>query len=122
MPKGGEYKLTHYQYLEKLADAKFGLCLAGYGKKCHRETECMALGTVPVVAPEVDMTNYADPPIEGIHYFRVTDPAAADKITENTTEEQWRLMSQACREWWKKNCSIEGSWLLTKRLTERIKV
>lgn len=122
MPKGGEYKLTHYQYLEKLADAKFGLCLAGYGKKCHRETECMALGTVPVIAPEVDMSNYADPPIEGIHYLRVTDPAAADKITEETTEEKWRAMSQACREWWKKNCSIEGSWLLTKRLTERIKV
>jgi len=122
MPKGGEYKLTHYQYLEKLADAKFGLCLAGYGKKCHRETECMALGTVPVVAPEVDMTNYADPPIEGIHYFRVADPVAADHITETTTEEKWRAMSQACREWWKKNCSVEGSWLLTKRLTERIKV
>ena len=122
MPKGGEYKLTQYQYLEKLADAKYGLCLAGYGKKCHRETECMALGTVPVVAPEVDMSNYADPPIEGIHYFRVTDPAEADRITEETTEEQWRAMSHACREWWKKNCSIEGSWLLTKRLTERIKV
>ena len=122
MPNGGDYKLTHYQYLEKLADAKYGLCLAGYGKKCHRETECMALGTVPVVAADVDMSNYANPPIEGIHYIRVQDPAEADKKTEETTEEQWLFMSMACKEWWLKNCSVEGSWLLTKRLTETIKV
>jgi hypothetical protein len=122
MPKGGDYKLTHYQYLEKLADAKYGLCLAGYGKKCHRETECMALGTVPVVAADVDMSNYANPPIEGIHYIRVQDPAEADQKTEETTEEQWLSMSLACRDWWQKNCSVEGSWLLTKRLTEVIKV
>jgi len=122
MPNGGDYKLTHYQYLEKLADAKYGLCLAGYGKKCHRETECMALGTVPVVAADVDMSNYANPPIEGIHYLRVQNPAEADQKTEETTEEQWLSMSLACRDWWLKNCSVEGSWLLTKRLTEVIKV
>lgn len=118
MPKGGEYELTHAQYLEKLADAKYGLCLAGFGKKCHRETECMALGTVPVVATDVDMKNYADPPIEGIHYIRVADPAEADKKTEELTEEEWRTMSEACKAWWLKNCSVEGSWLLTQRLNK----
>jgi hypothetical protein len=91
MPKGDEkpYVFTQKEYLERLTAAKFGLCLAGFGKKCHREVECMAMGTVPVVAPEVDMTNYANPPQEGIHYIRVQTPEEAKTITESFSEEKW---------------------------------
>ena len=108
------YPYTQEEYLAKLADAKYGLCLAGFGDKCHREIECMAMGCVPVIAPEVDMT-YADPPVEGLHYFRVNSPADVKAILE-ITPERWTVMSAACRDWWDRNASVEGSWLLTQKL------
>jgi hypothetical protein len=110
------YKYTQEEYLVKLSESKYGLCLAGFGKKCHREVECMALGTVPIVAADVDMDSYANPPIEGTHFFRCATPEAVKAILDSTSEEQWVRMSQACREWWKQNASVEGSWLLTKKL------
>ena len=118
MPKGDEkpYVFTQKEYLERLTQAKFGLCLAGYGKKCHREVECMAMGTVPIVAAEVDMANYAVPPQEGVHYIRVQTPEEAKTMSETIKEDQWTKMSEACRLWWKENASVEGSWLLTKKL------
>jgi hypothetical protein len=119
MVRGDEtYALTHEEYLKKLAGSRFGLCLAGYGSKCHREVECMAMGCVPVVAPEVDMESYAEPPIEGIHYIRVQTPDEAKQVVSEIGEEQWKTMSQACKAWWKRNCSCEGSFALTKKLIE----
>ena len=112
-----KYPYTQREYLELLTNAKFGLCLAGYGYKCHREVECMAMGCVPVVAPEVDMTNYADPPVEGLHYFRVETPAEAKAVLA-TTAERWMVMSAACRDWWARNASVEGMWELTQRLSK----
>ena len=112
----GAYPFTQEEYLAQLAKARFGLCLAGYGRKCHREVECMAMGCVPVVAPEVDMTSYAEPPQAGVHYFRVETPAEADHVARTTSEERWATMSAACRAWWERNASVEGSWRLTERL------
>lgn len=112
------YTYTQEEYLERLANAKYGLCLAGYGNKCHREIECMAMGCVPIVAPEVDMT-YADPPVEGLHYFRVSGPEEAKAVTQ-ITPERWIVMSAACRDWWKRNASAEGSWELTARLAKNV--
>ena len=115
---GGDtkYPFTHEEYLDRLASSRFGLCLAGYGNKCHREIECMAMGCVPIVAPEVDMANYADPPEEGLHYFRVTSADDIPTITEKITAERWTVMSVACRDWWLRNASVDGMWELTKRL------
>ena len=110
------YPYTHEQYLRKLQDARFGLCLAGYGKKCHREIECMAMGCIPVVAPEVDMNSYAVPPVEGVHYLRVANPAAVSTKIATISEEAWEKMSAACYDWWLQNCSAGGLWELTKRL------
>jgi hypothetical protein len=110
------YPYTHEEYLRRLAAARFGLCLAGFGQKCHREIECMAMGCVPLVAPEVDMTSYANPPIEGTHYFRVKNPDQATRVIIDTSEEQWSAMSKACRTWWFQNASVDGLWALTKRL------
>jgi hypothetical protein len=112
----GPYPYTHAEYLELLSSARFGLCLAGYGLKCHREIECMAMGCVPICAPDADMTNYAEPPVEGLHYLRVVDPASAKAALEKITPERWMVMSVACRDWWKRNCSIEGIWKLTQKL------
>ena len=110
------YPYTHTEYLERLANAKYGLCLAGYGNKCHREIECMAMGCVPIVAPEVDMSSYAEPPEEGLHYFRVRSPEEA-RIATSVTPDRWTVMSAACRDWWQRNASAEGSWALTVKLS-----
>jgi hypothetical protein len=76
----------------------------------------MAMGCVPIVAPEVDMTNYADPPVEGVHYFRVSKPEEIVPLMASVTEEAWSAMSAAGKAWWRKNASVEGSWETTKRL------
>ena len=110
------YQLSHQEYLERLANAKFGLCLAGFGKKCHREVECMAMGCVPLVTKEVDMENYANKPVEGTHYLRGETPEELKSKMDSISQEQWVSMSLACQQWWKQNASAEGSWQLTKKL------
>ena len=107
---------SEQKYLDNLSKAKYGLCLAGYGKKCHREVECMALGTVPVCAPEVDMDNYANPPVENVHFLRVENPEDAKEKLAKISDEKWLEMSEACRLWYKENCSVDGMWKLTKKL------
>lgn len=111
-----KYPYTHEEYLERLRGSLFGLCLAGYGKKCHREIECMAMGCVPVVAPEVDMTSYAVLPQEGVHYLRITGPDDLRAKTEAMSADAWEAMSAAAFQWWKENASAEGMWGLTKGL------
>jgi hypothetical protein len=121
MPIGANqpYKYSQAEYLEKLAAAKFGLCLAGYGPKCNREIECMALGTVPLVAPDVDMVNYANPPVEGVHYLRLKsfDPEEASTVVKAISKEGWEEMSAAAHTWWKQNASMMGLFELTKHLS-----
>jgi hypothetical protein len=102
--------------LERLTLARYGLCLAGYGFKCHREIECMAMGCVPLVAAEVDMTNYAEPPQEGLHYIRVEKPSDVEDVVKKIDADQWSLMSIACRNWWRRNASVDGMWELTEKL------
>jgi hypothetical protein len=110
------YKYTQQQYLEQLSKSRFGLCLAGFGKKCHREVECMAMGCVPVCATEVDINKYANPPQEGLHYIRVKSPEEAQEKLKAISKEQWEIMSNACRTWWSENASAKGSWALTQKL------
>lgn len=110
------YPFTQKQVLEKLAGARFGLCLAGYGLKCHREIECMAMGCVPVCAPEVDMDSYAEPPVEGVHYLRVAGPDSAAATVASVSKVDWEKMSAACKTWWERNASCAGSFGLTKDL------
>ena len=114
---GSTYKFTPTEYLTALAKSKFGLCLAGYGPKCNREIECMAVGTVPLVAPDVDITCYANPPKENVHYLRLKsfDPEEA-KYAIQISEEAWKAMSANAHAWWKINASAEGLWNLTKTL------
>ena len=120
MVKGASepYPFTQREYLENLSKARFGLCLAGYGLKCHREVECMSMGCVPLCAPEVDMESYASPPKEGVHYIRVKTPEEALSVIESMSELTWTQMSNACREWWLSYASCKGSFELTRNLIQ----
>jgi len=114
---GSAHKYTQEEYLDVMSRSKYGLCLAGFGRKCNREVECMGLGVVPVVAPEVDM-NYYDSPLEGTHYFRVDSPEAVKEITTGLSESEWKVMSDNCIDWWNSNCSRDGSFKTTARIIE----
>ena len=116
--KGEAYALNPSQYLEALQNAKYGLCLRGYGPKCNREIELLAMGTVPVVTADVDISNYAEPLVDGVHVIRVSDNAdAMNKIANVMTEAKWAEMSEAGYQWWKRNCSAEGSWKRTQEIS-----
>ena len=65
---GHVHKFTHEEYIMKLRTSKYGLCLRGYGSKCHREVELMAVGTVPIVTPEVSIKSYTGTPLRS-HRF-----------------------------------------------------
>ena len=110
---GGPYKYTQEEYLKELSNARFGLCLPGFGPKCNREIEYFALGTVPIVTPGVDITRYAVPPTKGTHYFVADTPEQVQKIVNETSPERWMEMSIACRSWWRRNASAEGLFRLT---------
>jgi hypothetical protein len=112
--EGEDYPLTQREYLLKLSTSLFGLCLAGYGLKCHREIECMAMGCVPVVAADVDMDSYAVPLIAGTHYIRVNSPEDVKDAIESVSD--WEKMSAAGKAWWKDNASCAGSFALTQKL------
>jgi hypothetical protein len=117
MQQGKEpYILKPREYLEALQNAKYGLCIRGFGPKCNREIELLALGTVPVVTSGVDIYNYAEPLIDGTHVLCVSDHQDAMEKICKISEEKWLEMSEAGFQWWKRNCSIEGSWATTQKL------
>jgi hypothetical protein len=103
---------TQEQYLDKVSDSRFGLCLAGYGPKCNREIEYLGLGVVPIVTENV-CTKYYDPLIEGMHYFKTNNPQQVTKIINDCSKDRWEYMSYSCRKWYNKNCSPIGSFETT---------
>lgn len=118
MPVGAKeaYALGPEEYLRALATAKFGLCLRGYGPKCNREIELLAMGSVPIITRGVDITNYAEPLVNGIHVIVVDSPEDAVSRMKALSEEDWQRMSDAGRAWWQRNASVKGSWNLTASL------
>jgi hypothetical protein len=118
MPVGAQqaYALGPEDYLKALANSRFGLSLRGYGPKCNREIELVAMGCVPVVTEGVDMDNYCEPFVKGTHYLRVSSPEDAEAQMKGIDAAKWQEMSTACKEWWKRNASAEGSWNRTKEI------
>jgi hypothetical protein len=116
-----KYKYSPRDYLIALSRSKYGLCLSGFGAKCNREIECMAFGTVPVVAPDVDMDLYANSPKEGVHYLRLKtfNPEEAKRQLDAISEEEWSRMSSSAHEWWRQNASVEGLFHLTESLASK---
>ena len=117
MQEGKEpYALKPREYLEALQNAKYGLCIRGYGPKCNREIELLALGTVPIVTNGVEISDYAEPLVDGTHVICVSDHEDAMAKICKISEEKWLEMSEAGFQWWKRNCSVEGSWTTTRNL------
>ena len=107
---GFTHKFTQREYLMKLRESKYGLCLRGFGSKCHREVECMAFGTVPLITSEVSINSYYDPPRENVHYIRVGSSEEAREKMARITEEEWTKMSLACYEWYQRNVHSDNCW------------
>ena len=108
--KGHKHKFTNEAYLMKLRSSKYGLCLRGYGSKCHREVELMAFGTIPVVTPEVSIESYMEPLIENIHCLRVKNSIDFKQKIENMDENKWNEMSKECYEWYQRNVYSKNCW------------
>ena len=107
-----KHAFSQQEYLQRLADSKFGLCLRGYGAKCHREVELMGLGVIPVVTPEVDVSSYVNPISSHHHYLSARSPAEfATAIQVGEHERMQR--AENCLQWYEKYCSIRGSFLST---------
>jgi glycosyltransferase involved in cell wall biosynthesis len=107
---GTQHKFTHEEYLEQLANSKFGLSLHGYGAKCHREIELMACGTVPIISVDVCTDSYINPLVEGVHYISVKEPHEVQEKINAITEEKWNEMSAACKKWYVENCTPINLW------------
>ena len=107
---GTQHKFSQEEYLEQLSNAKYGLCLRGYGSKCHREVELMALGTIPIITEMVSISSYMDPPRENQHYIKCDDPVKLKTIISKINEEEWQIMSNNCILWYKKNVHSKNSF------------
>ncbi len=108
--QGQKHLFSHKEYLMKLRNSKYGLCLRGYGSKCHREVELMALGTVPIITENVSVTSYLEPLIENTHYLKATNPEDFKNKINNVTQEQWNSMSKSCYEWYQRNVHSDHCW------------
>ena len=108
--KGGKHKFTNEEYLLKLRESKYGLCLRGYGSKCHREVELMAFGTIPIITPEVSIKSYTEPLIENTHYILVKNPDELKLKISNMTKEKWEGMSLKCYNWYQRNVHSNNCW------------
>ena len=107
---GHVHKFSPKDYLLKLAQARYGLCLRGFGVKCHREVELMAFGTVPIVTPDVNTTSYLEPLVEGTHYIRANTPEEVAVILARISADQWQTMSAACQDWYRRNVHSDSMW------------
>jgi hypothetical protein len=108
--KSKEYLFSHEEYLLKLRGAKYGLCLRGYGSKCHREIELMAWGTVPIITPHVNVSSYMEPLIENVHYIYAENTNQLVQKLKLIDENKWRTMSNSCHEWYMKNVHSSNFW------------
>ena len=108
--QGSKHKFTHSEYLIKLRDSKYGLCLRGYGSKCHREVELMAFGTIPIVTDEVSVDSYMEPLIENVHYLKVKSPEELKDKIKGIHEQKWKEMSDVCYEWYQRNVHSKQAW------------
>jgi len=104
LTRGNKHVFTPEEYFEILSASKYGLCLPGYGLKCHREIECMALGTVPIVTKPTPMHSFANPLEKNIHYLLADGPASIPRITSRN-KDRWKEMSRNCIDWYNENAT-----------------
>lgn len=109
------HRYSNEEYLSKIQHSKFGLSIEGYGKKCQRDIEYMALGVVPIFTWK-SFNDYAFPLKENVHYLYANNPREAKIKIQNCTEEQWKIMSDNCRLWYHRYCSPYFAFQVTKDL------
>ena len=109
---GTTHKFTHEEYLGHVANSRYGLCLRGYGSKCHREVELMAFGTVPIFTPNVSR-DYLASLIENTHFIIADSPRMVKDKIDKIGKKQWEIMSKACQQWFMDYCHSQGSWKFT---------
>lgn len=106
---GFTHTFTQEEYLQKMADSKFGLSFEGYGKKCNRDIELMALGTVMLRVPTLNVDSYYEPLIEGIHYINIKKKEEIKQIIDTISEDKWTYMSNECKKWYYRNCHSDNT-------------
>lgn len=114
-----KWPYSQEEYLELVANSRFGLALPGYGPKCNREIEYLALGVVPLISEAVDLS-YHDPLIKGKHYLTVRSPEDVKAQINNCSKSQWEYMSHNCKKWYQDNASPVGSFRTTERIISSI--
>jgi hypothetical protein len=119
MPIRGEYKYSQKEYLNKVNDSKYGLCLEGFGGKCNREIELFSLGTIPIITNGVNLSYYNEL-VEGTHYLKVDKPSDIKPLLSSITDEKWNEMSKNCLKWYEENCSVKGSFDTTIKIINEI--
>jgi hypothetical protein len=107
---GQKHVMSQEKYLENMANSRFGLSFAGYGCKCNRDVELMALGTVMLRTEGVNIDSYYEPLVEGTHYINVNNKDDVKRIVEEVSEEKWEIMSKACKEWYMRNCYSKNTF------------
>ena len=112
---------THSQYLMINRRARFGLCLRGYGPKCCRDIEYMALGVVPIMTHGCSVSYY-NRLTPGLHYLYASCPDEAIDLTSSISEKSWKEMSNACVEWYNQNCSSFGSFNTTMKIIDELRL
>lgn len=100
--------------MKEMSKTRIALLLPGYGPKCQRDIEAMALGCVPLVTPGV-CTNYHDPWIENVHYLEMKTENDLKKLM-NKTSKQLQAMSNENISWYERNCSVRGSFKTTEKV------
>jgi hypothetical protein len=118
MPIRGAYKYSQYEYLELLNRSRYGLCLAGYGRKCNREIELFSLGVVPIITEGVDLTYY-NGLTKGVHYLKVNTPEEVKPLIQSISDTKWNELSNAGREWYEENSSSVGSFKTTIKIISK---
>ena len=111
LSRGNKHAFTPEEYFQILSVSKYGLCLPGYGLKCHREIECMALGTVPIVTKLTPMHSFANPLEKDTHYLLIHEPADIHKVTSKNND-RWNEMSRNCIKWFNENV-VSNNWFKT---------
>lgn len=114
------YPYSQTEFYDLLGAARFSLSLRGFGAKCFREVESLALGTVLLVNDDVDTGGYHAPLIEGTHYFRYETEEDLRRVQRDCDEATWRRMSQASREWYRENASADGALNTLEQVVQKI--
>jgi hypothetical protein len=112
---------SYEEYIKKLMNFKYGLCLLGNSMHCHTFFELMAVGTVPFITPDTNIIvdTYNDPLIENIHYLCVDKPSDIN-IHTSITSDKWTSMSKECMNWYYRNVHSSNMWqIIMRHILER---